>query len=630
MSKNGDITRFFKPVPVAKSSSSPQQLQASRRPASPAKNVNSTPTPPPRPPSPLPALLFSSSPPAPASTARDRNTEIPGSDDEDDDNLSSDDDFPSLFPAQPARKEASLYATPQAKRRALEFHASPLTINTRHKFDLQALLKHAEADNAIAEREQRTAALLAQGSPTALGARIADGAPASLHDTMLDVLSDPEDSQDEGHRRRLLRAVKRTEAAVHRKEWYFFDRQGQTNSTAIEVRPAFPRAKATGVWALLASERHRSEVFEDGLPFHVQTKMQSLPDAIFQWVLSEATRERSTKLRDEYVRLLGVCPDQIGRLIDENRIVELFQDLGASARALAPASQPSGASEEGAPYPELDRIRLQAVLRVLAETAHALRFQALTRTMAILLRLGIDNIVREDYAVMTDYQDALLQTALAVPPRSWNNFCEIVSDSLYHHTREAVLRWNAVSAIPLLHPRLIELRRRLALVFVFDDPRRASSPPEDTFSLRSVIDRLDQADEFVVDRKNTDYFELLALSEMLSVAVGDGAPPAGNASPEVIKQYNAEVDELAHRIKFMWSNIHEQGAAYMSRLEARVQLRDFERKLLHVVRTRPPPKEDIFGLNAREDEAERPKQQQFMKRFLSKNQPPPVTPSRGG
>jgi hypothetical protein len=205
-----------------------------------------------------------------------------------------------------------------------------------------------------------------------------------------------------------------------------------------------------------------------------------------------------------------------------------------------------------------------------------------------------------------------------------------VSDSLYHHTREAVLRWNAVSAIPLLHPRLIELRRRLALVFVFDDPRRASSPPEDTFSLRSVIDRLDQADEFVVDRKNTDYFELLALSEMLSVAVGDGAPPAGNASPEVIKQYNAEVDELAHRIKFMWSNIHEQGAAYMSRLEARVQLRDFERKLLHVVRTRPPPKEDIFGLNAREDEAERPKQQQFMKRFLSKNQPPPVTPSRGG
>lgn len=201
-----------------------------------------------------------------------------------------------------------------------------------------------------------------------------------------------------------------------------------------------------------------------------------------------------------------------------------------------------------------------------------------------------------------------------------------MSDSLYSHTPEATLRWNAVSSIPLLHPQLIELRRRLALVFVFDDPQRAYARPEDTFSMRSVIDRLDHADEFVVDRNNTDYFELLALSELLSVAVGDGGPPDSGSSPEVVKQYNAEVDEVARRIKFMWSNIHEQGAAYMSRLEARVQLRDFERKLLHAVRTRPPPKEDIFGLEPTEDEVERPKQQQFMKKFLAKNQPPPETP----
>lgn len=181
-----------------------------------------------------------------------------------------------------------------------------------------------------------------------------------------------------------------------------------------------------------------------------------------------------------------------------------------------------------------------------------------------------------------------------------------------------------------MHPRSIELRRRLALVFIFDDPLRASAPPDATFSLRAVIDRLDQADEFIVDRNSTDYFELLALSEMLNVAVGDGAPPARDASPAAVKQFNEDVDELAHRIKFMWSNIHEQGAAYMSRLEARVQLRDFERKLQHVVRTRPRPKEDIFGICAREDEDERPKQQQFMKRFLSKNLPPPVTPAKGG
>ncbi|KAK4237845.1 hypothetical protein C8A03DRAFT_15649 [Achaetomium macrosporum] len=623
MSRNGNITSFFKPV--SKSSQSPQP-KTSRREASP--------TPPPPSPSPLPALL-SSSPPEPASTVRDRNTVIRGSDEEDEDDFSSDDDdFPSLFPKpsgstvppRPAVKAGNVYATPKAKRRAVEFHSSPLSINTRHKFDIKALLKHAEADNVIEESEQRTAALLAEESPTASGRRMGDAESVTLHDSMLEVLSDPEGSQDEGNRARLLRAVRRTEAAVGRKEWYFFDHHRQPSSTAIEVRPTFPKDKATGVWALLAPESHRSEVFGDGLAFRIQSKMHSLPDEIFQWVLNEATHERRKKLRDEYLRLLGACPDQIEELMNEDLVLELFRDLGASERALGAASQPGKGSENGAPYPEHNRIRLQTVLRILAETAHALKIKVLTRAMSILLRLGIDNIVREDYAISTGFQDALLRVVLAVPWRSWNNFCGHVSESLYTHTVDATLRWNAVSAIPLLHPKLVELRRRLALVFVFDDTRRAFSAPEETFSMRSIIDRLDQADEFIVDRASTDYFELLALSEMLSVAVGDGSPPGDDASLEAIKQYNAEVDELAQRIRFMWSNIHEQGAAYMSRMEARVQLKDFERKLQHVVRTRPPPKEDIFGLHAREDEVERPRQQQFMQRFLSKSQPPPKTP----
>jgi hypothetical protein len=297
-----------------------------------------------------------------------------------------------------------------------------LTINTRHKFDIKALLKHAEADNAVEESEQRTAALLAQGSPTSRSGGMANGGHASLHDTMLDMLSDAEGSQNEGHRGKLLRAVKRTEATVGRKEWNFFDRQAELKRTAIEVRPAFPKTEATGVWAFLAPEKHRSEVFEDGLPYNVQCSMQNLPDEIFQWVLGEAPREKSRKLRDEYMRLLGVCSDQTERLLDDKAVLELFRDLGASERALGANPQPGRNLDQGAPYPEHDKIRLRNVLRILAGAAHALGIQALTRTMSILLRLGIDNIVREDQAVATDYQDALFQVAQAVPARSWNNF----------------------------------------------------------------------------------------------------------------------------------------------------------------------------------------------------------------
>ncbi|KAK3298310.1 uncharacterized protein B0H64DRAFT_71876 [Chaetomium fimeti] len=622
MARHGNITSFFKPV-----SKSPQSSPPKAEP-----RTEASPTPPPPSPSPSPAH-FPSSPPIPASTLRDRDAIIRGSDDEDDDDFGSDDDFPELFSNLPRNplpvasdSGPNVYATPKAKRRVLDFHSSPLTINTKHhKFDIRALLQHAEADDAVEEGEHRTAALIAQGSPRARDRAMSNEEPVGLRDTMLDVLSDPEDSQDEGNRGRLMQAVKRTEATVGRKEWYFFDRQNQPNSTAIQVRRPFPKAEATGVWAFLGQEKHRSEIFEDGLPYNVQCRMQNLPDGIFLWVLDEAPYAKSRKLQGEYMRLLGVCSDQIRRLLLDDKVVGLFQDLGASERALATRSQPSGNSENGAPYPEDCRIRLQSVLRILAGTAHALTTQALTRTMSILLRLGIDDLVREDEAVAAEYQDALLQVVLAVPWRIWNNFCGSVGDSLYWHTQEATFRWNAISSVPPLHTKLIELRRRLALVFVFDDPRRAFSSPEDTFSIRSIIDRLEQADEFIVDRTNTDYVELLALSEMLSVAVGDGSPPAENTSPEAVKQYNTDVDELSRRIKLLWSNIHEQGAAYMSRLEVRVQLRDFERKLQHVVRTRPRPKEDIFGLNPTEDDLERPKQQQFMKRFLKKG-PPPKTP----
>jgi hypothetical protein len=365
---------------------------------------------------------------------RDRGTVIKGSDDEDDDFDSDDDEFPDLFtkpsvsilPSLPSRKDgAGLYATPKAKRRALAFHSSPLTINTKHKFDIKALLKHAEVDSAIEENEQRTAALLDPASPTAHRDAASTAEPTSLHDAMLEVLSDLEDSQNEGNRGRLLQAVKRTEVTARRKEWYFFDPQGQVNSSAIEVRQGFPKAAATGAWAFLGPEKSRAEFFEDGLAYHVQCKTYDLPDEIFLWVLNETPHAKPRKLQDEYLRLLGVCPDQAGRLMDEGVIVQLFRDLGASERALAARSQPSGSSGQGAPYPEHEWIRLQAVLRILTETAHGLKVQPLTRAMAILLRLGMDNIVRENQSIATTYQDALCQIALAVPWKAWNSFVRI-------------------------------------------------------------------------------------------------------------------------------------------------------------------------------------------------------------
>lgn len=572
---------------------------------------------------------------------RSRDDVIQASEDEDTDFISSDDDLPSLFSKPsgakavpvPARKENNnLFATPEAKRTALAMFSSPLTIMPKHKFDIQALLKHAEADKALEESERRIASIMADEDDAMQGHQLPQQQPAnnqkkvpvSLHDTIMDVLSDAEGSQDEGHRERLLRAVKRTEAAVHRKEWHFFDRR-LPNTASIEARNPFPSAAARGAWAFLAPAKGRAELFEDGLPYHIQAKMQSLPDDIFLWVLDEAPLTKTRKLRGEYLRLLGVCPDHVRRLVDGQVISQLFRSAGASERSLSSSPQTSrgsaGHQRDSSTTAQRDWAPLRTVLLLSAEISQGLTIQPLTRSVAIMLRLGMDSLVREDLAIEKEFQDALFALVGAVSRDDWDSFCGDVCMSLYSLVDDASLRWDSVSSIPSMGARLIDLRRRLAIVFVFDDPQRARARPEDNFSMRAVIDRL-EADEFIVDRHLTDYYELAALVELLSVATADGCAPVGGG-PEAVKQYNSEVDEVMRRIKIMWSSIHEQGAAFTSRLDARVNLKDFQRKLEHAVRTRPPPRTNIFDIDPREEkESQRPIQQHFLQKFLDKGRPP--------
>ncbi|KAM7208880.1 hypothetical protein V8F20_000758 [Naviculisporaceae sp. PSN 640] len=664
MSKNGSITSFFKPAP--KSSSSQQSGSSSQQILSPHSRelpIIASPrkrTPPPPPSSPFPAspLVLRQSPAVKAT--RDRNAVIRGSDDEDsDDFLSSDDDLPSLFskpraavPVPGSRKDHNLCATPKAKRTAVAVF-SPLGNQPKHKFDWNALMKHAQADNALEESEQRMEIALAAGSPTsATKSEFPDGIDGSgkeesdsLHDTMFNVLPDAKGSEAKEHREKVLLAVKRTQATLHRKEYQFFDdpsQQSPDSPGTIGVRSSFPKAAAKGPWKFLARDQGRADLFEDGVPFLVQSKLKNLPDEIYSWVVEEIPAVKSARLREEYLRLLEKCPEHAGRLIDEKLIVKLFRGLGASDRALDLTSQTKvDKSSTGRSYNsssssntgggQRDWTGLLAVLEILSRTSEGLTLRTLTSSIALLLRLGMDRVVHEDPDVASEYQETFWWLVKSIPAGCWDKACLDITTSLYNHVPEYTLRWDAVSSIPLTHPRLIDLRRRLAIAFLFDDPQRGHLPPDETFSIRSVIDRMDSDDTgiFTVDRRRqTDFFELASLIELLAVAIGDG-----NHRGE--KEYNADVDELSKRLKMMTLSIHDKGPAFVSRLEAKGVLKDIERKLTYLTRTHPPVKASIFGIKSYAEEREekeaeqRPKQQKFMERFFVGTNKPAGTGGAG-
>jgi hypothetical protein len=174
-----------------------------------------------------------------------------------------------------------------------------------------------------------------------------------------------------------------------------------------------------------------------------------------------------------------------------------------------------------------------------------------------------------------------------------------------------------VASLPSGDTRFQDFRRRLAMVFFFDDLQRAHQHAEDTFSIRAVIDRLEDR-EFIVDRQ-TDYHELSAYIFLLNIVVDDGSP-ADFESQNAEQQFNADVDELTKAIKNLEQRIPNTAGGYSSRLEAKAILGAVRSRLPYAVRTRPPRKQDIYEKASRAaEQVVQPRQQRFLQKFLKRD-----------
>lgn len=435
MGGNSSITTYFKPLPKSTQSSQagPQTPEADNH--SPVLELRS-----PEPVSlPEPALarspssqlpLFSSyseSSPPPLRKPLGRDAVIGASDDEEDD---SDSELPLLSaifaPAKrtsptpmPSRQADNPCVTPKAKRTALEFHSTPLTI--RHRFDMNALLSHVRKDDAADANTTMFNEMLAEEKTPSKGVNKTDMYPSTrLQDDLLKALPDKDSDDNDIDHDRIIRAVKRTEATASRKRWYFFERE---NDSVQVTRNPFPAQAATGVWKFLARPDTSQTDLGRGLASTILGKGHDLPDEIFLWVLDEVCLMQPRRLSEEYIRLLSLCRGQVHRYLDEDRVHRLFQYLGATAEANDPSSKLVGVPELDDPYPGPNDWRcLCTVLRLLSWVASELSITSVACVVRILLRLGIDPLVHENIDVCGEYTDAMESLVSTVPPNDWDNF----------------------------------------------------------------------------------------------------------------------------------------------------------------------------------------------------------------
>ncbi|ROW10327.1 hypothetical protein VMCG_01887 [Cytospora schulzeri] len=511
--------------------------------------------------------------------------------------------------------------TPRAKRTAAappDFLSSPLTIQSKKKrYDMKALLEFARKDEETRAGAQRGDEEDEGSAAAALKEHILESANAAG--------GDQGDEEGGGaDRMRIVRALERTELGGDSRRYYFFE-QKEPDMDVVGRR--FPKDQAKGAWAILGGAQDRARHFASGFPYSIQKKLGNMPDEIFLWVLDEVCSERRRPLQVEYRKLLTICHDQTQRLVTPTLLKQLFKNLGATKDVDELMARVTLREETSNPYPSRDWTCVENFLEVLGNMSDDFTPSTRSTAMQILLRLSMDSIAVENFGYAQKWREAADLVARSVPDEQWISFCQEVCYSLSESTPKATMRWRAIvplgpAVIPGFNPssihlqtRTLDLKRRLASVFFFDDLQRADKKPEDTVHIRAIIDRL-EGDEFQINQ-STDYQELGALMMLLNVALGDASKRAEMTESSTIN-FDAEVDELAEGLKSMLTRVAPLNKGiHVSRIEAKNAMELIRERLLYQVRIKSVPKIGIFG-KLEDEDTSLPRQRDFMKGFFSK------------
>jgi hypothetical protein len=658
MSKNRDIRGFFSkkasqaPSSTINSSCIFQPVPGSQQTHQPSPVLRSE-----------PSLDLPSSPLTPkknVKTPLTRDAEIRGSDDDDDDSDASLESLGEMFSRKSGaiyQKPAGLTATPKAKRISSgNFHRSPLTLQQqpKHKFDLKALLNHARQDHATDESVRRAKAARLQAEE--------DLEPEPDTDMMAGEVMINVGGTTGG---KLSMAIDRTVGDESHPKAYFFDLEA--TSRPIPKRQFPTSAVKSKPWNILQTASSRDQMFIHGIPTVLARKGNELPDELYLWILDQVCVENDLQLLNQYISLIALCPENTRRLVDERRLYGMLEQIGGQKHStIVERFQLSPGLST--PYPGKDWSPLRYFLELLAHIAPYLTPQNNIGAIKLLIRLSLDPIITTVAGLQVAHSIAVLNLVSALPTTEavWNDcvgiayfgLCDSGTDisqcnDICHYlcicVDRASQRNAAITVLPTSTSRTIELQRRMASAALLNNAGLGSQDPDVSVSIQDILARVSEQDFRVAN--STDYGELNALLSLLDIVVHDGSylcralllPPSSLTSTssttpslvptpstlvlpttipsialetEVRLENDANIDRLVAQLKVMHDKISDN--TLISKKEVKLALDGMMKRLTNTVRSRPPPKTNIFEriFTAKED-VSLPKQKEFMKRWTA-------------
>ncbi|GKZ19250.1 hypothetical protein AbraIFM66951_011392 [Aspergillus brasiliensis] len=417
-------------------------------------------------------------------------------------------------------------------------------------------------------------------------------------DTLASALGD----QDDGlGLRRLLDAVRRTEALDLEKSWHFFDYKS-------ELPPAVPFPKDCidqNSFMHRLRERHsRERALHSGIVDFALSRSY-FRDEVISWIFQAVPSETQDSIRQALCRAFkNASPERVKSLIKPADIDLVFRQLGATSQALAISDKvvpDAHIKKHNVKSNSLREGMLVSVLELLGGAADLFADDTRERALHLLFRLTLDVSLTSNFLVCSELERTIVTMLESAPEDTAVDLMHRVCTTAFDTVKDATSQSRLVRHILPTSDWLALLRCRLAVSFLTNDTSPLSEPPEELIDLKRITSILNQQ-RFDVKwykgkgQHDYDYGELGAVTILLNIAIDSGRYEVDFPNKEAEKEFNAAVDALSDRLKIIFTSIEDSGASHLKRTLAKEAIEALHYRVVYSVRSKPRPKKSVLGV----------------------------------
>lgn len=420
---------------------------------------------------------------------------------------------------------------------------------------------------------------------------------------------------NEGTYDRLNKAVERLEALSVVPTWSLFDSRGPNPATP-KWHPPLETLKESSPWiGPLCETSTRDRLLTSG--YLVPLQAQQDAPVTTGWT---QTCFSSDEPREDLRRAcMDLAAAESSRWTSpatslEPLIMKAMEDLGADPEKVKCSGEMTAEDPSPTNHHHQRERRLLSLVTTLVRISPKLDATALQRSTQMLMRLALDHDLMQGSSICLVVEDAI--TRFLQHDSIAESVAACILTDMGRHVKDAHLQAQILSHILPQSPTIAALRVRLATKFLLGpDQDIKSQSGQLQIDLDALTIWLETTRRDVArPGRDYDYSRLCALIQILDIALADGGRPLSFTDPNHEANFNAKVDLLADRVNAISSAIPDGGTTHLRRSEAKETLRTLYPRLQYAVRTKPPPKHNVFASKSEETQ----RSASVMKNFLKK------------